>query len=47
MKWACLAHLSHDNNAPELALATHRTILGKRLPLYVATRYRATEVLKL
>jgi phosphoribosyl 1,2-cyclic phosphodiesterase len=47
MKWACLAHLSHDNNTPDLALKTHRTILGKRLPLFVATRYEPTGVLEL
>jgi len=46
MKWACLAHLSQDNNAPDLALKTHRRVLGKRLPLYVAGRYGATDVLK-
>jgi phosphoribosyl 1,2-cyclic phosphodiesterase len=45
MKWACLAHLSEDNNTPQLALGTHRRVLGKRLPLYVATRYGATDVL--
>jgi phosphoribosyl 1,2-cyclic phosphodiesterase len=46
MKWACLAHLSADNNTPELALKTHRRILGRRLPISVATRYEATEVME-
>ena len=46
MKWACLAHLSHDNNAPDLALDTHRKIVGKRLPLFVATRYEPTSILE-
>ena len=46
MKWACLAHLSQDNNTPDLAVKTHAQILGKRLPVYVATRYEATEVLE-
>ena len=45
MKWACLAHISHENNTPDLALKTHRSILRNRLPLYVATRYEATDVL--
>jgi phosphoribosyl 1,2-cyclic phosphodiesterase len=45
MKWACLGHLSGDNNTPDLALATHRKILGDRLPLFVATRYEASEVM--
>ena len=47
MKWACLAHLSQDNNTPDLAVETHSQILGKRLPIYVATRYEATEVLEM
>ena len=47
MKWACLAHVSHDNNSPDLALETHRKVVGPGLPLYVATRYRPTEVLTL
>ena len=46
MKWACLAHLSHDNNTPDLALRTHRKVLGDRLPLFVATRYEPTAVLE-
>jgi phosphoribosyl 1,2-cyclic phosphodiesterase len=45
MKWACLGHLSHDYNTPELALETHRKILGERLPLYVATRCEASGVM--
>jgi phosphoribosyl 1,2-cyclic phosphodiesterase len=46
MKWACLAHLSEDNNTPALAVKTHRRILGKRLPVFVATRYEASEVMR-
>ena len=46
MKWACLGHLSQDNNTPQLALATHRKILGARLPLFVASRYEASDVLE-
>jgi phosphoribosyl 1,2-cyclic phosphodiesterase len=45
MKWVCLAHLSEDNNTPALALKTHHRILGKRLPVHVATRYNATAVM--
>jgi hypothetical protein len=47
MKWACLGHLSEDNNTPALALATHRRILGDRLPLFVASRYEATDVMEI
>jgi len=46
MQWACLGHLSQESNTPELALATHRKILGDRLPLYVATRYQVSAVLE-
>jgi phosphoribosyl 1,2-cyclic phosphodiesterase len=47
LQWACLGHLSEQNNAPELVLDTHRRILGRRLPLRVASRYRVSEVLEL
>ena len=47
MRWACLGHLSKDTNTPELALATHRKILGDRLPLFVATRYEASGVMEI
>jgi phosphoribosyl 1,2-cyclic phosphodiesterase len=47
LKWVCLAHLSHDNNTPTLALKTHHKILGKRRPIFVATRYEASEVMEI
>ncbi len=46
LKWVCLAHLSEHNNTPDLAVHTHRKILGPKLPLKVASRYQATEVLR-
>ncbi len=46
LQWACLGHLSHDNNSPAVALATHRRILGHHLPLHVATRYEASAVME-
>jgi phosphoribosyl 1,2-cyclic phosphodiesterase len=46
MTWVCLAHLSQDNNTPALALKTHRHMLGDRLPLVVASRYEASNVLE-
>lgn len=42
LQWACLAHLSEQNNEPRLALESHQQVLGGRLPLTVASRYRAT-----
>jgi phosphoribosyl 1,2-cyclic phosphodiesterase len=46
-KWAALAHLSHDNNRPDLALDTHQRCLGRSFPLCVASRYDVGEVLEL
>lgn len=43
LKWACLAHLSDESNTPELAVRTHRQMLGNRFPVFCADRYRATE----
>ena len=45
LRWVCLGHLSEDNNNPQLALTTAREILGNKLPIQVATRYEATEVM--
>ena len=45
LKWACLAHLSEENNNPDLAIDTHREMLGNELPLFVASRYEASDVL--
>ena len=46
VQWACLAHLSEDNNSPQVALKTHTKILdnsrGRRIELHVAGRYDAT-----
>ena len=47
LQWACLAHLSEENNTPQKALGTHRRVLGKGLPLCVASRYESTDVLEL
>ncbi len=44
LQWACLAHLSENNNTPDLARSTHREILGDRVPIHVAHRYEATGV---
>ena len=46
LKWICLAHLSEQNNEPDLAEETHRDLLGSKIPIHVAGRYEATEVLK-
>jgi phosphoribosyl 1,2-cyclic phosphodiesterase len=47
LKWACLAHLSEENNSPRRALIAHREALGREFPLHIATRYEATDVLEI
>jgi phosphoribosyl 1,2-cyclic phosphodiesterase len=46
LRWACLGHLSEQNNTPELAQRTHRQVLGTGFPLLVASRYHAGDVLE-
>jgi phosphoribosyl 1,2-cyclic phosphodiesterase len=46
MQWACLAHLSEENNEPRLAVETHREILGNGLRIHMAGRYEATGILE-
>ncbi len=46
LQWLCIAHLSQNNNTPALALATHRKTLGRTLPIHIAGRHEATELLE-
>lgn len=41
LQWACLGHLSAENNSPDVALATHRERHGDRFSLFCADRDRA------
>ena len=47
LRWACLGHLSANNNDPETALKTHRKMLGESFPLHIAPRGHASEMLEL
>ena len=47
LRWACLCHLSDQNNNPETALQTHRASVNETLRLYVARRDRCTECMTL
>jgi phosphoribosyl 1,2-cyclic phosphodiesterase len=47
LKWACLSHLSNNNNEPEAALQTHREIVGDHLDLITASRFAPTGILSL
>lgn len=42
LKWACLAHLSEQNNDPALALRTHKTIVPSHVTLHTASRSKAS-----
>ncbi len=46
LQWACLAHLSEQNNRPDLALAAVRHRAGTRRALHVASRYAAGDRLR-
>ena len=41
LRWACLSHLSEQNNSPAVALRTHRRILPGPMQLVAASRYGA------
>lgn len=47
LKWACLCHLSHENNSPEIALKTHQSTLSEAIQLFVAKRDGCTEIMQL
>jgi phosphoribosyl 1,2-cyclic phosphodiesterase len=47
LKWACLAHLSEQNNNPDVALRTHRGVLADELALYTADRYQVSGIFTL
>lgn len=47
LRWACLSHLSGQNNSPQTALMQHRRIIRRDLPLYVAGRSAATGIMRL
>ena len=46
LQWVFLGHLSEENNHPALALRAHREILGDQMPLFLASRDAATDVLE-
>lgn len=46
LQWLALAHLSEHNNAPEVALDTHRRVVGSSLHCVACSRTRVGEVLE-
>jgi phosphoribosyl 1,2-cyclic phosphodiesterase len=47
LQWACLAHLSENNNSLPIALQTHREIVDENLALFTASRYMPTGILNI
>jgi len=47
LQWACLGHLSAQNNSPEVALATHRERHRDRFPVFCADRDGALQLPKI
>ncbi len=46
-RWVMLAHLSEQNNQPDLALDTHRRHVARSYPFGVASRYHVSPVMQL
>jgi phosphoribosyl 1,2-cyclic phosphodiesterase len=47
LRWACLGHISKENNTHDIVLNTHKEILGSKIPLSIASRYDTSEILEL
>ena len=46
LQWACLCHLSEDNNCPDVAVEAHVRLIGDQLPIYVASRDGVSDVME-
>jgi phosphoribosyl 1,2-cyclic phosphodiesterase len=47
LKWACLCHLSDENNCPDVAVETHRRLVGNQIPIHVASRHGVSDVFEI
>lgn len=47
LRWAALAHLSEQNNTPQIALQTARQIVPRDMTVHVASRSRVSEMFTL
>jgi phosphoribosyl 1,2-cyclic phosphodiesterase len=45
LKWLAIAHLSEQNNEPELALRQHRAAYGSDFPVHLAPRHATSDML--
>lgn len=46
-KWIAAAHLSEENNTPELAIGAQHRAVGRSYPVHLAPRYGVSEVFEL
>jgi phosphoribosyl 1,2-cyclic phosphodiesterase len=46
LQWLAAAHLSEENNRPELAMEAIRRHVGRELPALVASRYEVSSILE-
>ncbi len=46
LQWLAVAHLSEQNNRPDLALDSHRSRIGSMFPVHLASRYEAGALLE-
>ncbi|MBI4718792.1 MAG: MBL fold metallo-hydrolase [Planctomycetes bacterium] len=44
-RWIAVAHLSQENNLPELAIGAQHAAVGRSYPVYHASRHHVSEVL--
>ncbi len=44
-RWMAVAHLSEENNSPDLAISVQHDVLGRDYPVYQASRYETSELL--
>lgn len=47
LQWLCLAHLSNESNRPDVAIRSHRDLLGADVDIVCASRTDATGPLKI
>jgi len=47
LRWACLCHLSQENNSPDIAVNTFREHVSNRVHVHVASRVCESEVMTL
>lgn len=44
-KWTAVAHLSEENNSPDLAISAQHNAVGRDYPVHLASRYDTSELL--